>query len=76
MTNNDKIGALRDEHNLTTREIAKILGVSIYTARSWFYAADNPNRRACPAMALELLAIKTGDTDTDSVEQFTRKQAF
>lgn len=58
MNNNEKLIALMDEHNLTLRETAAILGVSYFTVRSWALPETSKARRICPNMAVELLELK------------------
>ncbi len=58
MTNAHKLRQLKEEHGLVNADIAQLLGVSIYTVRSWLRQSQSEAYRPMGDRELEFLNLK------------------
>lgn len=57
---NRELKALMRERDLTMREVAGMLDVSLSTVQSWRVSPTSERYRKAPTMAIELLKLKLG----------------
>ncbi len=58
LTNSDRLRLLKEEHTLTTQDVADLLGVSHYTVKSWLLHADSEAARAMKDRDLMFLRLR------------------
>jgi DNA-directed RNA polymerase specialized sigma24 family protein len=54
----ETLKAIKKEHKLSSKMVAKLIGVSVHTVNSWLCPATSKCSRTMPAPMLELLTLK------------------
>ncbi len=61
MSNADELRAIRDENRLTNDDLAKLLGVSLFTIRSWLVHNGAGSHRIMGDRDIDYLRLKLKD---------------